>query len=424
MSFRVVVLSSALLAGGLLAQPAADPASVARKSLDAMLAAKYSDASQAFTPDMKTAYPEASMGGLGARIKSFGALQKIDDPTVQKIGPNTIVVLPAHFANENINFRYIVNQNGQIAGMFLLPGAIAWHSPAYSKPGAFTERAVTVGTDWKLPGTLTVPAGAGPFPGVVLVQDSGPHDRDETVYGNKVFRDLAEGLSSRGIVVLRYDNRRKVYPARTDTSGFTVEQEAVDDAVQAAAVLRQQKEVAPKRVYLVGHGLGGYVAPRIAVKDGKLAGIVLLAANVRPLEDLMVQEAVTLGLPANQVTMIKAAAAKVKGLEQQDSDAPPILGRQVSYWLDLKGYDPSADAAKLSIPILILQGERDFQVPMQDFAMWKTALASHKNATLKSFPALNHIFVAGEGKSTAAEYQKAGHVDPQVIQEIAAWVGK
>ena len=424
MSSRIIILLSLPLAALLLAQPAADPAATAKKSLDSLLAAKYTDASQAFTPEMKTAYPEAEMNKLGDRIKSFGALQKIDEPSLQKSGPNTIVVFPAHFANQNVNFRFLINQGGQISGLFLLTGEVSWQAPPYSKPGAFTERAVTIGDDWKLPGTLTVPAGAGPFPAAVLVHDSGPHDRDETVYGNKVFRDLAEGLASRGIVVLRYDNRQKIYPARSDTTGFTVEQETVEDAVLAAGVLRQQKEVDPKHVYLIGHGLGGYVAPRIADKDGKLAGMVLLAANVRPIEDLTVEEAVGLGYPANQIAAIKAAVVKIKGLEPADSDAPPVLGRPVSYWLDLKGYDPSADAAELSTPILILQGERDFQVPIQDFAMWKSALASHKNAVLKSFPTLNHLFIAGEGKSTEAEYRKPGHVGPEVIQEIAAWIGK
>src|SRR6185436_17145233 len=101
-----------------------------------------------------------------------------------------------------------------------------------------------------------VPVGNGPFPGVVLVHDSGAADRDETAGGVKVFRDLAEGLASRGIATLRYEKRTRQYAAKTaGLRGMTIEDEIVEDAVRAAALLRAQKEIDPKRVYVVAHGL-------------------------------------------------------------------------------------------------------------------------------------------------------------------------
>jgi len=95
-----------------------------------------------------------------------------------------------------------------------------------------------------------------------------------------------------------------------------------------------------------------------------------------------------------------------------------------SYWLDLKGYDPIAVAKKAAVPVLVLQGERDFQTTMKDFTLWKTGLAAVKGSAFHSYPALNHFFVAGEGKSSEAEYRKPGHVAPEVIDEIAKWLGK
>jgi dienelactone hydrolase len=310
--------------------------------------------------------------------------------------------------------------------MFQLPGETAWQRPAYSKPDSFREREVTVGDgQWKLPGTLTVPAGQGPFPGIVLVHGSGPNDRDETVGGTKVFKDLAEGLASRGVVVLRYEKRTRQYSAAMAGLGnFTVEQETEEDAIKAAALLRAQPEVNPKRVFVLGHSLGGYVAPRIAEQDGKLAGLVVLAANVRPMEDLIVEQAEYLGVTADNLKTAKAVAAKVKSLEPGDEDSPPVLGVPVAYWLDLKGYDPVALAKKLALPMLILQGERDFQVSMKDFALWKAAVGGSKGVTMRSYPALNHLFVAGEGKGTEAEYRKPGHVAPEVIDDIAKFVSQ
>jgi dienelactone hydrolase len=224
-------------------------------------------------------------------------------------------------------------------------------------------------------------------------------------------------------VVLRYEKRNKQYQAKmASRAGVTVREETVEDAVAAAALLRAQKEVDPRRIYVLGHSLGGYVAPRIAEEDGKLAGLVIMAGNVRPLEDLILEQSKASNMSSQQMDALKKLIARIKALEPEDADAPPILGMPVAYLLDLKGYDPAALAAKRGIPMLILQGERDFQVTMTDFALWKSGLGSRKDVAYHSYAALNHIFVAGEGKSTEAEYRKPGHVAPEVIDDIAKWV--
>ena len=174
---------------------------------------------------------------------------------------------------------------------------------------------------------------------------------------------------------------------------------------------------------MLGHALGGYLAPRIAEQDGKLAGIILMAGNARPLEDLLVDQVTYMGITGQQLENAKALQAKVKKLAPGDEDTPAFGGVPVSYWLDLKDYDPAAEAKKLGIPMLILQGERDYQVtdgrlrPLEG-RPW----AAPKGVVMKSYPALNHLFVAGEGKSLPAEYSKPGHVAAAVIEEIAKFV--
>ena len=421
MPFRTFCLL--LLAALALAQ---DPAATARRAADLFLTGKYAEMGPMMTADLLKEYPPANLEKLGAQIKSFGAMEKVGDAQANRSGPNTIVVVPVKFAQRNLNLRFIVNGSGLLSLFVVQPGAIEWTRPPYSKPETFTEREVTVGeAEWKLPGTLTVPSGAGPFPAVVLVHGSGPNDRDETVGGTKVFKDLAEGLASRGVVVLRYEKRTRLYGSRVAAiKHFTVADETVDDAAKGAALLRTQKEVDPNKVFVLGHSLGGYVAPRIADEDGKLAGLIIMAGNVRPIEDLLLEQMQWMGSQQSAVDQAKSVYDRVKKLEPGDEDSPAIMGAPPAYWLDLKGYNPAEKAKALGRPMLILQGERDYQVSMKDFELWKAAVGSAKGVTTKSYPALNHLFVAGEGKSMPAEYAKPGHVAVEVVDEIAAFVKK
>jgi dienelactone hydrolase len=290
---------------------------------------------------------------------------------------------------------------------------------------------VTIGDDdWKLGGTLLIPVGTPPFAGVVLVHGPGPNDRDESIYSNQVFRDLAEGLASRGIAVLRYDKRTKVYGEKMSELDFTLQQETVEDAVRAAALMRRQPEIDPNRVFVLGHSLGGFASPRIAVQDGKLAGLIFLAANARPIEDVALAQndyvAHLNGSPSAEVQKrldsLKDEVAKVKQLDPGKPNPPVVLGLPVGYLLDLKGYDPATEAKKLPMPMLFLQGERDFQVTMTDFGIWKSAMSERNDVTFRSYPKLNYLFITGERKSSPTEYRTPGNVDAEVVGDIAAWV--
>jgi len=402
---------------------APDPGGMAKKALDLFLGAKYADLTQMFAPSYKEAYSESALTKLTTLAKTYGDVEKIGQPAVSDLGPVTTVTIPVQFAKQNINFTVFINAAGQLAQMYLRPGVTPWAHPDYFKQGAFQARDVTVGTDeWKLPGTFTYPAGKTRVPTVVLVPDSGPSDRDATVIATKVFRDLAEGLSSRGIAVLRYEKRTREYATRISSTSYTIDEDTVHDAVAAVALARTQPEVDPKRVYVLGFGVGGYIAPRIAGDDGNLAGLIVLGAPERPLEEWILETAVNLGIGGTKLDMIKSQVAKIKKLEDGDSDLPPQLGSPVAYWLDLKGYDPAGDARKLGISMMILQGGRDFQVRDAEFEAWKTATAARNNVTTKSYPSLNHLFVAGEGKSTEDEYRKPGHVSAEVIDDIVKFV--
>jgi dienelactone hydrolase len=415
---RVLCLLSA---GMLLAQPAADPKDTARKALDLLLAHKYSELTPLFSASGKAGNTEAV---LAKKVpEAWGAVQNIGAAAVRPIGPTNIVSIPVKFANQDVTFQISLNAEGQVG---LINAAVdPWKHPPYSKPDSFQEREVSIGTQWKLGGTLTVPNGTGPFPGVVLVHDLGAADRDEVSGAVKVFKDLAEGLATRGVAVLRYEKRTRVYPSVTQGKDYTAETEIIEDAVLAAGALRAQPEVKPGRIFELGFGLGGYLMPRIAEADGKLAGMIIVNGNARPLEDVAVDEAQYLGITGQQLVVIQESAAKIKKLTQADEDTKPLLGMQGSYLLDLKDYNPTGQAKLLKLPMLILQGERDFQVNMKDFAGWKTGLEGMPGITMKSYPTLDHVLVEGTGKSAEADYRRPGqHVSPAVIDDAARWLNQ
>jgi hypothetical protein len=412
-----------LTAALLLAQPAADATAVARKALDLILAKKYSELQPMFTRAYRDAATEERLSKLGVQ-PAWGAVESVGEPSVRDMGPVKIVTIPVKFAARSFDFVAYINASNEIGLLGFHPAEPSWQPPEYAKPDAFKEREVTVGDgDWKLPGTLTVPAGKGPYPAVVLVHGSGQRDRDETSFANKVFKDLAVGLAARGVASLRYEKRIKQYPSKMLGKSYTLDDDIAEDAAKAAALLRTQPEVDPQKVFILGYELGGYAAPRIAEADGKLAGIVLMAANERPLEDLFVdQAAATAKEGADYRTKVTAAAAHIKKLDQGDADGPPILGLPVAYWLDLRSYDPGSLVKQFPGRVLVLAGERDFQVPMTDFDAWKKALTGRKDVVFKSYPALNHLFMPGEGKSTEDEYKKPSHVAPEAIDDLAKFL--
>jgi hypothetical protein len=152
-------------------------------------------------------------------------------------------------------------------------------------------------------------------------------------------------------------------------------------------------------------------------RDPKLAGFIVLAGNVRPLEELVVE----------QTEYILSLKGTLTAEEQAHLDAVrknPLAQFHVpaAYLADLRNYHPDAEAKTLDMPMLVLQGERDYQVTMKDFALWKAALGGRSNVTFRSYPKLTHLFIAGEGKPSPAEYDKPGHVDEEVIADIARWV--
>ncbi|MCH9023089.1 MAG: DUF3887 domain-containing protein [Planctomycetes bacterium] len=369
-----------------------------------------------------------------------GALKSRGEIYREKTPDYDIFYVPCQFKQKALDVKIVFDKENKIAGLFFVPpkSQREYKLPTYVDTKAFHETETSVGDDpWKLPGTLAIPIGKGPFPAVVLVHGSGPNDRDETVGPNKLFKDLGLGLATKGVVTFRYDKRTKVHGVKMVSSKnpWTGKEETVDDVIAAVKMLKANAAVDVTRIFVVGHSLGGYLVPRIAAQNDEklIAGFVLLAGSTRPIEDLMWEQlnyilkldGTLSDADKKQLNELKEQIDKIKSPDL--ANEPPtsyIYGVNPSYWLDLRGYEPAMQATKVKQPMYILQGERDYQVTMKDFQNWKDALSLREDVQFKSYPSLNHHFIKGYGKSRPSEYGVRGNVSEAVINDISKWINR
>jgi hypothetical protein len=302
---------------------------------------------------------------------------------------------------------------------------------------AIEERSVSFISDGlKFPALLALPKNRqAPVPVVVLVQGSGPHDADETVGPNKPFRDVAIGLAAAGIASLRYDKRTHFAPQTFQTHP-DLDHEVTLDAVAALQFVSALPEIDRSRIFLLGHSLGGTMAPVIASdflasKQGSLCGIIFMAAGVVSVDETIERQMTF------QAKRHDASPSAIEQMQKQwqdvfatvkDTNTPVdrVLGvgalqAPAGYWRSWLAQDPAAELGKLGLPALVLRGFKDIQVSEKDFKRLEEANTA-TGSVGEQFDGLNHLFMPVAGESTGDEYFQPGHMSPDVIFTIAHWI--
>lgn len=381
-------------------------------------------------PQTRAQLDAAKLEGIWKQLTAAGALAPLVVEAVQEAQGYHVVDLAASFGAQKLKLRVSLDAEKRVGGYWVLPPTPPkYQAPSYVDSTRFTEETLQVGVpEYPLKAILTLPKGVAKPPVLVLVHGSGPNDENETVGPSQPFRDLAWGLATKGIAVLRYDKRTHAHGGRL-TGRITVEEETIVDALSALDSMRRQPAVNGSKVFLLGHSLGGMLAPEIADRDARLAGVIALAGSPRGLHELITdQMAYLVTLPGNQSAEAKAQIAEIEKQmgRIQRHEVPPdsvVMGAPASYYYDLDARNAIAHARRVQAPMLFLQGGRDYQVTTKDYELWQQALKERPNVSFQLYPDLSHLFMSGQGMATPTEYMsEQKHVAEQVLDDIAAFI--
>ena len=296
------------------------------------------------------------------------------------------------------------------------------------------------GSRYPLKGCMTLPDDlTNPVPAVVFVHGSGSSNRDEKVGKLTPFRDLAHGLAAHGIASVRYDKRSFAHGfrmLRDKSLTITVQEETIEDAILATEMLRQDPRIDPEKIFLIGHSMGGMLAPRIDAEGGNYRGLILMAGTPRRLEEALIEQNNDVlsemsgwmrKLVEKQISKLNDTFAGLYEMSDEEAKKKKLGGGVTLYYFKEMGEHPvEAYLAHLAKPILVMQGEKDFQVKADvDFRMDKEILADHLRASFRLYADLKHAFVPSVyGSITKAkqEYGKEQHIGENVITDIADWI--
>ena len=296
------------------------------------------------------------------------------------------------------------------------------------------------GTQYPLQGCLTLPSDVtDPVPAVVFVHGSGSSNMDEKVGKLTPFRDLAHGLAAHGIASVRYDKRTFTHAIkllRDKSLTVTVKEETIEDALLATALLRKDPRIDPHKVFIIGHSMGAMLAPRIEAEGGNYRGLILLAGTPRRLEEVLIEQnhkalaemkGLLRRLVEKQIKKLNGTFDGLYEMSDEEAKAKKMGGGVTLYYFKEMG-DPPVEfyLRSLTKPILVMQGEADFQVSADtDFRLYKEILADHPDASCILYENLNHAFVPsvyGSISKAKQEYGIEQHIGENVIADIARWI--
>lgn len=369
-------------------------------------------------------------------IKTNGPIVAIEKTEVDTQGCKMATATAIKTSNGKFLWYLYFDQAQYIQRIAIDTFATQWfHKPKPIASINFTRKEILFESNpfIKLPGTLFVPNNPKKGPAVVLVHGSGPHDRNCSIGKNKIFLDMALELVQKGITVLIYDKRTYVYqyhdPFPIDSMDYN--SETVDDAIAAFNFLKKQVSVDSNRVYIAGHSQGALCGPLMAKKCNNLKGLILLAAPGRSLLEIIPEQLDYIA--SLRTKKDETADAQSNAIKWQVNNAlkPDLslwtkvslpFGARAKYWLFDRNYKVLEVAKTLTLPLLLIQGGRDYNVTKKDYDLWSDAMKGKSNFKKVWFEDLDHMFFVGQGMSKPDDLNKLGYVSEKVTSKMIDFI--
>jgi dienelactone hydrolase len=338
---------------------------------------------------------------------------------------------------ESVREEYASSIEGLRAALVAAPksAGIDYSAPATAP---FTAEEVTVkAKGFTLSGTLLLPkTGVRPFPAVITITGSGQQTRDEPVPISGLekyapMRQIAETLASRGIAVLRVDDRGVGKSGGSDVLVTSTTSDFADDVRAQVAYLRSRAEIDPKRIALVGHSEGGNIAPMVAAEDLQIAAIVIMAGSAIRGDQISIAQmdehlAGETTLTAEQKDKRRAEQREIIQAVVTGGDLSKYPAQVRAPWMkEFWTYDPLPTVRRVRQPILVLHGALDRQVTADQAGMIAQAAraAGNKDVTERVFPDLNHLFLPAK-TGAFSEYSSLATsvVGDEVLKTLGDWL--
>lgn len=401
----------------------------------------------------RTMNPEAMKVMMGDLLTRGGGLRSVEPATlsVQSDG-RVVAMVPMHMKRNSVCSQIVFDRVAplcKIVGFSILPwdesmrpapatpadaASAPVPAPSYANPDTFRETHVELPfANGPLKGILALPVTAGetvPVPGAVLLPGMGAFDPDMSVGRTRVFRDIAQGLASKGVAVLRFETIEHAKPTGADAepAWHDLEDWRLEHARDAVAWLVARPDVQDDNVTVVGHNLGAYVAPIVA-RDTAAARVALLAPPAVPISAWLgdqarrfVEASPELN-PDARATFERVAAAADRLAKGELVDDETVLDCSAVIWKDLQRLNPAEELAASNKSARIFFASADFLVPPASAAAWQ-AVADAKPHAIKAttIASANHLFVPVESDAaTVDNISTPGNASAELVEELAAF---
>lgn len=327
---------------------------------------------------------QASWNSVADGVGAFEGIEKVKN---EENGTYRIILVTMRFRqNQGRSIRFVFDGEGQIAGIWFDVAEVAKKEGEAGQAGAWSETDITIGRKpWPLKGKLTLPEGKE-APVVILLADAADADMDGSVgqNKNKPLRDIAHGLAERGIASVRYHRRSYEYASLVSSEDGLYDT-LLQDAWYAVDQMYNERRVDRDRIYILAMGKAADYMPGIIKKKAKrLSGAILMA-----------------GKP-------------VAVTERYYSREEKTFSSDASYFMEENN----------TFPLLMMQGEEDFETTVNDFEQWKNIGKGRSHIVYHMYQHLNHYFMRSSGENDRKQYDISGTVSTTVIRDIAAWCAK